>query len=441
MLTINLIIGEPRKFSLEERIFNTFCSISTVVLFLEIFFNWFIGLNEVALICFIASAISAFLYYQARIKRKTKLAIRCMGIFANFTFFLNYFFNSGISGPNLLLFALVLLITNVIVPRKELWIWIVVNICTVFAVTIFEYYNADKVPYVYKNDLTKTIDFLITYLVAACLICFAIYFIRTSYEVERDIVSQKNEEIEVQAKQILAQNIDLEKLNSEKAKLFSIVAHDIRSPLSSILGFLEVLSLCNVSPEENERVTKALFNVTKDTSGMLANVLAWSKAQMQGARVEITAINLKHELTRDLALEQGVAEKKNINLVLNNIHDIYIAADLNMFLIVVRNLVSNAIKFTNEGGLVTVSTQVNAETCDIIITDNGLGVDEKQQANLFELKAQSTFGTNNEKGVGLGLLLCKEFVALQGGEIHYCPNSGGGSVFTVTFKRYTESVI
>jgi len=135
-------------------------------------------------------------------------------------------------------------------------------------------------------------------------------------------------------------------------------------------------------------------------------------------------------------LEKSIAYKKNITLDLVLKEEVQVAADLNMFLIVVRNLVNNAIKFTPEGGKVQVSMEVNHENCFIKIKDNGLGVNKGEQDNLFKLRAHSTFGTNNEKGVGLGLLLCKEFTELQDGKIWYEANEDKGSTFVVSFNLY-----
>lgn len=435
-LSANHIIGNPRKFSLEERIFNTFCVIAVVALFVEIFFNYYIGLKEVAIICFFGSLFSAGLYYLSRIKRSTKIAIRSLGIVANFTFLLNYFFNSGIYGPNMVLFCLILLITIVVVPKNELLVWISLNVVTVFGVLIYEYLHPEAIPNAYSDDLSKTVDFAVTYAVAALLICLSISFIRNSYDKERDAVNQKTEEIEAQSDQIMLQNKELEKLNSEKAKLFSIVAHDIRSPLSSILGYLEILAVMEITPEENDTIKRRLLNVTRDTAEMLANVLAWSKSQLDGARVEIVGVNVAHELQKGLSLEINIAQRKNIALVLDLQEGVLIAADLNMLLIVIRNLVNNAIKFTPEGGKVHVSFTYDDEHCFIRIKDNGLGISEEERENLFQLKALSTFGTNNEKGVGLGLLLCKEFTELQDGQIWYEPNADKGSTFVVAFKLY-----
>jgi len=430
------IIGNPKKFSLEERIFNTFCIIAVVALFLEIFFNYYIDLKIVALICVFGTVFSAGLYYLSRNRRKTKLAIRSLGIVANFTFLLNYFFNSGIYGPNMVLFCLILLITIVVVPKKELLVWVALNVVTVFGVLIFEYFNPEMIPNVYIDNLAKTVDFGVTYAVAALLICLSIAFIRNNYDKERNIVFQKNTEIEERNARIVSQNVELEKLNSEKSKMFSIVAHDIRSPLSSILGYLEVLAETDMTEEENNKIKHRLLQVTKDTSEMLANVLAWSKSQLDGARVDIIAVDVLRELTKGLSLEKSIAYKKNIALDLMLKEGVQVAADLNMFLIVVRNLVNNAIKFTPEGGSVQVSMEVNHENCFIKIKDNGLGISKDEQQNLFKLRAHSTFGTNNEKGVGLGLLLCKEFAELQDGKIWYEANEGKGSTFVVSFGLY-----
>lgn len=438
-LSANYIIGNPKKFSLEERIFNTFCVIAAIALFLEIFFNYYIGLRTVAVICLFGTVFSAILYYLSRIKRKTTLSISCLGVVANFTFLLNYFYNSGIHGPNMLLFCLILLITIVVVPKKQLALWIGLNVFTVFGVLVFEYLYPELIPNVYADSLTKTIDFAVTYGVSALLICLSISFIRNNYDRERSAVSQKNLEIEEKSARIMEQNGELEKLNSEKAKLFSIVAHDIRSPLSSILGYLEVLAETEMTETEKKQIKHRLLQVTKDTSEMLTNVLAWSKSQLDGARVDISAVDVAHELTKGLSLEKNIAYKKSITLELNLVQDVYIAADLNMFQIVVRNLVNNAIKFTPEGGVVVVEVSLNQGDCLIKVRDNGIGVSEKDQSRLFNLTALSTFGTNNEKGVGLGLLLCKDFTELQDGKIWYEPNDEKGSTFVVSFKLYKFS--
>src|SRR5690606_18563716 len=158
----------------------------------------------------------------------------------------------------------------------------------------------------------------------------------------------------------------------------SIVAHDIRSPLSSILGYLEVLAGTDMTEKENDRVKHRLLQVTKDTSEMLNNVLAWSKSQLDGARVDVIAVDVAHELKKGLNLERNIAQRKNISLELDLEEKVFIAADLNMFLIVIRNLVNNSIKFTPEGGRVLLIMEHDHENCFIKVKDNGLGIDKEE---------------------------------------------------------------
>lgn len=394
------------------------------------------GLNEVAIICSLGTIISALFYYVSRFKRYTKIAIRSFAVTANFIFLFNYFFNSGIFGPNMVIFCLTLMVTIVVVPRKELLVWIFLNLTTVFGVLVLEYYNPKLIPNVYPSDLAKTIDFGVTYIVGALLISSTILFMRSNYDDERKIVSKKNNEIEEQNAKIIQQNQTLEKLNSEKAKLFSIVAHDIRSPLSSVLGYLEVLAETDLTQSENEIIKTQLLQVTKDTFEMLANVLAWSKTQFSGANVDFIAVNVGEELFGGLSLERAVALRKDITLEILIKDEVIVVADLNMFQLVIRNLVNNAIKFTPIGGRVTISVDKNNDCCFIRIKDNGIGIKKQDRENLFNLTALSTFGTNNEKGVGLGLLLCKDFTELQGGDISYEASEEVGSTFLVTFNLY-----
>ena len=429
-----MLIGEPTKFSLEERIFNTFCIIAFVAMCVEVPFNFVIGLKVPAAICIFGVLFSAFLYYLSRIRRKSRLGIYLFSVVCNLAFTVNYFYNSGIFGPNLLLFALAFLLIIVIIPKSQYKIWIPLNVVFVFAILVIEFLYPAAVPNAYTSDLAKAIDFGVTYLVMAILTYVAISYIRKNYDFERNRVVQKNKEIEAQNARISEQKVELEKLNLEKSKLFSIVAHDIRSPLSSVQSYLEILTDDDLNEEEKVMIKQRLLEVTRDTSEMLMNVLSWSKSQMKGAHVDLVRLAVGHELDHGLNLEKNLAIKKGIDFEIGDHHNLQVVADKNMFQIVIRNLVNNAIKFTPEGGAVSINITEVGEACLIAVKDNGLGVDLAQQENLFKLKASSTFGTNNEKGIGLGLLLCKEFTELQGGKIWFSANEDRGSTFYLSFK-------
>jgi len=435
------LIGDPKVFSLQERIFNTFCIIAFITMCFEVPFNFVIGLVVPALLCVFGIFISAFLYYLSRYKRKSSLGIMIFSIACNITFAINYFFNSGVFGPNLLLFTLAFLLIIAIVPKSQFKYWLPINICLVIGILIVEYFNPNLAPNVYENEASKFIDFGITYMVVSILTYFAISYIRKNYDYEKSTVVEKNRAIEQQNARILQQNDELERLNREKDKLFSIVTHDIRTPLGSIQTYLELLTEADLNNAERLHLKQQLLQITRDTSDMLTNVLSWSKSQMEGTRVELINVNIKNALNSGLSIEKNIAIRKGITLEIIVQDDLEIIADHNMFQLVLRNLVSNAIKFTQVGGEIKVSALVKDAKCVVMIKDNGLGIDPKQHNKLFELKASSTYGTNNERGIGLGLLLCKEFTALQAGEIWFESNVGKGSTFFLSFNVVANELV
>ena len=432
-LSRNWLVGDPESFSLEERIFNTFCIIAFISMCFEVPFNLYIDLKVPAGLCAFGIFISAALYYLSRFKRKSSLGIILFGIVCNITFAINYFFNSGIFGPNLLLFALAFLLIIAIIPKTQFKIWIPINVLLVLLILTVEYINPQLAKYAYNSEFSKTLDFGITYFVVVVITYFAISYIRENYEYERGLVIKKNRSIEEQNSMILKQNNELEKLNSEKDKLFSIVSHDIRTPLNSIQSYLELLSATNLKQADRLGLEQRLLEITRDTSSMLTNILSWSKTQMEGTHAELIPIKVKDFLINGLNIEKNISIKKGVTFEIVCDEDLTAIADQNMFQLVVRNLVNNAIKFTASKGLVLVKALKKGEECIVIIKDNGLGMDPQQQEMLFKLKASSTYGTNNERGIGLGLLLCKEFTDLQGGKIWFESKIGEGTTFYLAF--------
>lgn len=432
-LTGKRVIGDPKLFSLEERIFNTVCVIAFMAMCFEVPFNFAIGLIGPANLCVFGLFFAAYLYYLSRIKRKSSLGIKYFCFVCNLIFAANYFVNSGIYGPNLLLFSLGFLLIMAIIPKSQFKFWISINVITVVAILVIEYYHPELVPDVYEGPLSKTIDFGITYFVVILLTFFAISYIRMNYDTERELVMQKNMAIE-------DQKIQLEKLNSEKDKLFSIVTHDIRTPLISIQSYLELLTEVDLDELERRKIKKRLLEITRDTSSMLNNVLTWTKTQMEGAHVNLVPMNVADVLNDGLAIEKNISKKKGVNLEFVCEPNLTILADQNMLQLVARNLVNNAIKFTPNGGLVQVMAQKQGGKCVIRVVDNGLGIAQMQQEKLFQLNATSTYGTNKEKGIGLGLRLCKEFTDIQGGTIWFEPNPNQGSIFYLAFNLLNSEV-
>ena len=313
-ITGKKLIGHPQIFSLEERIFNTVCIVAFLAMCFEVPFNFFVGLYVPAFLCVFGVFFAAGLYYLSRFKRKSAFGIKLFCLVCNLLFTINYFFNSGVFGPNLLLFCLAFLLIVTIIPKKHFKIWIPINISVVIIILIVEYFNPQLVPNSYENEITKFIDFGITYLVVVALFYLAIRYIRGNYDYERSLVIEKNKAIEEQNNRILSQNLALEKLNAEKDKLFSIVTHDIRTPLNTIQGYFEYLEESDISDEERTSFKQQLLEITKEISNMLTNVLLWSKTQLEGTKVNLVSVDVKSVLENALSIEKKLALKKRYSV-------------------------------------------------------------------------------------------------------------------------------
>lgn len=410
------------------------CIFAFFAMLVEAPYNYFMGLKELGWLCAVSLVFIVGMYYLSKIRRKSSIAITLFCITCNLTFIYCYFYDSGILGPNLLLFTLSFFIIITIVPKTQYKFWVPVNMLVVFSVLTIEYYWPHLAPNLYPGPLAKTIDFAVTYVVSTILIFLSIRYMRRNYEHERLSVEQRNREIEAQKDEILLQKGSLEYLNREKDRLLSIVAHDIRMPLSSIQGYLEILNSIGLDEEEKQLIEGQLLQITRDTSEMLMNLLSWSKTQLKGSHVQLKAININEALQGWLKIEHAIAAKKGIRLRMLTAGQLYVMADHDMLHLVIRNLVSNAIKFTPEGGEVIISTRYRGADGMIIISDNGIGITAEKQQQLFQLNASTTYGTNNEKGIGLGLLLCKEFTEKQQGNIWFESEFDKGSVFYISLK-------
>lgn len=375
--------------------------------------------------------IFLLLYYWSRYRADTKLAITLFCIVGNLLFALNFLYNSGTYGPTDLFMGLCVLLLLCIAPKKQHRFWIAGNMVVVISLHIFEYYMPEQIPYTYINRESRFLDITSAYVVGVIVVYYTITYLRRNYDHEKRSAGEKASSIERKNQQIMQQNQELERINQERNKLMSIIAHDLRSPLSNIQNYLELITEYELDTEERRMVESDLLKVTRRTIDMLGKLLIWSKGQMDGVNVKLGYVTLRGALFNTLELERSIALKKQIVLTTELDWDIKIVADNDMLQLVIRNLINNAIKFTNAGGEIIFKAKPIGGECWLIIRDNGIGITEEKQSELFSLRAGTTFGTNNEKGVGLGLLLCKEFTELQGGRIWLESNPGEGTAFYV----------
>lgn len=264
---------------------------------------------------------------------------------------------------------------------------------------------------------------------------------------DKKILQQKVEErtlqIEEQNRLIVAQNQELKELNLTKDKLFSIIGHDLGNQFNTILGFLEVLisDLKTMDPGKAQYHLTNVYNASQHACDLLENLLTWARMQTNLIEYNPQSFNVNLKITETLELFEGASAKKNIKINANLTEELFIYADVNMFFTVLRNLVANAIKFTQENGTVSISAKRHNNSCEISVNDTGIGIHAENMQKIFSIDSKhKTPGTHGEKGTGLGLVLCREFVEKQNGKIWVESEVGKGSRFSFTLplkKKHT----
>lgn len=227
-------------------------------------------------------------------------------------------------------------------------------------------------------------------------------------------------------------NKELEQTNAAKDKFFSIIAHDLKAPFNSILGFSEIL-VENIDKENNIdklRYAKIIHENSEQAFLLINNLLEWSRTQSSRIQFNPIDYNLKDEVNEIVDLLSNSALQKSI-VIENNINEsLMVYADKDMINTVLRNLITNAVKFTNTGGKIVISVDKTADNVIVKISDNGVGISQDRINKLFMINENySTNGTQNEKGTGLGLILCKEFVEKNEGKIWVDSTEGSGTTF------------
>jgi len=260
---------------------------------------------------------------------------------------------------------------------------------------------------------------------------------------QRNLIKEKLV-LESTLNQLNKANSDLIELNSTKDKFFSIIAHDLRNPFNALLNYSELLvrNAPKYTPEKIQFFASEILNTSKQTYSLLENLLEW--ASLQKGDIQANPVILKpSEIINDLVFLCN-EDAKNKNIVLQTFvnNNDFVFADIQMLKSILRNLITNAIKFTHKQGIVKIITQIEEKEMLFIVSDNGTGIDEKHLAKIFNLDCKlSKSGTANEKGTGLGLILCKEFVEKNNGKIWVDSILGKGTEFKFTIPLLNENTI
>ena len=236
--------------------------------------------------------------------------------------------------------------------------------------------------------------------------------------------------------EIKKRSLELEQLNQVKDKFFSVISHDLRSPINALSAILDLMEKNQITVDELPKVTKEIQLQFNHTKNLINNLLDWTLLQMDKLRIQPAKVDLRALVDENFELLSSL-HIKNISLKNEIQPGTYAFADLNMVNLIFRNLILNGMKFTEDKGEVKVGAELKDDKVEIWVKDNGVGIAPSVQKILFEkTSGYSTRGTHNEKGTGLGLILCKEFVERNEGQIWLESTEGIGSTFYFTLNQY-----
>jgi len=252
-------------------------------------------------------------------------------------------------------------------------------------------------------------------------------------------VLERTLQVEKQNRLIVSKNKELKELNNTKDKLFSIIGHDLGNQFNIIVGFLEVLvsDFKKLDAEKIEFHLTNIYKTSKHANNLLENLLTWSRMQTNSLHYNPEVFKVHDKIAKSIELLESASTQKNIKIEVSSNKEISVFADVNMFSTVFRNLLANAIKFTHENGNISISFKVKNNFYEFRVRDDGVGVSEENIDRIFRIDSKhKTLGTNGEKGTGLGLIVCKEFIEKHNGRIWVESKVGKGSefVFTIPIK-------
>ena len=300
--------------------------------------------------------------------------------------------------------------------------------------------------FIYEVKVENKLVYLLNQALAIVFIFYGLYLIKkenTEYQFrlltknralhKKNIkIKQQKEVIADKARLLKVQKAELTELNSLKNRLFSVISHDLKSPMYAMRTLFQNMHKYNLPAEEIKSMVPDVVNDLNYTIGLMENLLQWSKTQMQSDAVRAQELDLSNLIDDVIKLLRLQAEAKQVQIESKVDGPIHVYADKDMINLVLRNLISNAIKFTPENGNIAIGLTQHSYFAEVYVQDTGMGISEEALQKISENNFYTTKGTASESGTGLGLMLCKEFLAKNGGQMHIESKPGKGSTFSFT---------
>ncbi|HTF20719.1 MAG TPA: HAMP domain-containing sensor histidine kinase [Chryseolinea sp.] len=309
--------------------------------------------------------------------------------------------------------------------------------------SLFELQQKDKAILALEQSTSRqqlvTIGLMIGIVLLLTLI-FVLWRLRIIQKRANETLTSRNLAIEQQKEEMQAQAEKLFELNQLKSKLFSVISHDLRGPISNLHALLSLLTTKAMTADEFISISQKLKTNLNVTQRTLENLLNWSLSQMDGIKTETKNFDVRGVIDEVCNLMSEVAERKHLTFETSDSVTMSVLADLNQVQLILRNLIHNAIKFSKQNSAIRVVTSSNGTHCRIQVEDCGIGMTAEETEMIQDRPHHFTkVGTHEEKGTGIGLLLCKEFVKRNGGELYIQSTPGKGTTVSFTIPLAEES--
>lgn len=293
--------------------------------------------------------------------------------------------------------------------------------------------------YIYQLHTSNFFLYLFNQVTAILFIFYALFLIKKENNLYQfgiltanRVLQETNKKIEKQKAEIEQKALELDELNSLKNKLFSVISHDLKTPMYALRNLFRSMQQLDMSGKEIKSIIPDVVTDLNYTTGLIENLLHWVKSQMSSSSINPRELNMEDITEEAIQVYQLQANTKKISIIREMDPSFIVFADKDMVALVLRNLLSNAIKFTPENGKIIIQMKKEKSGCRVSIVDNGIGLDQEALAKIQENNYYSTNGTAKESGTGLGLMLCKDFLTRNGGSLLIESAVGKGSIFSFT---------
>jgi signal transduction histidine kinase len=440
-----IVFGNETTFDVQKRVFLLITHISIIIGIVGVIVDIVLNLGYFLTIVTAVTVLLIILFHinvrNSHLSLKYSLAFFFLSIIV---FSLLWFYNGGYNGNNIILIFVYFIVIVTILPKNFRLFALIIYALFIASLTFVNYhYPQLVVPY--QNDYQRYIDLMLGYFMYLILVFSIQNTILKNYEADRQKISIQKEQLSSLVSELNETNHKLqntiknvEELNISKDRFITILSHDLRSPFQGLLGISKILeSSFNSIPDDEKQFYVSQINRTLEKLyAFLEQLLLWGRIQKNGLTLNYESCVVKELLAISISPLTASAAKKKISIELLCDDELTLTLDIERISIVLRNLISNAIKFSPVGSKIIISAYIENTDLLISVIDEGVGMTDEHLEKIFKIdKIISTIGTDGELGSGMGLILCNDILKKHNGKISVQSKEGKGSTFTISLPN------